>query len=177
MGLLFKGLQSFAGFREPSHISLSGKTHMKKSDIPVIAIIYAIGFWFLTMTLDLPEEAQTYPLVLITALLAVNTLYMVRQVMTWRKTRTIENDVAKTFSEFIPLQFFGVVAFCVGYLIMMDLTGYYLTTFIYLVGSMLFLNVPKLHIAITVVALAVMTYVVFTWFLKVPLPVGTLFGG
>ena len=150
---------------------------MKKSDFPVIAIIYAIGFWFLAMTLDLPEEAQTYPLVLISALLAVNTLYMVNQVLNWRKTRTVENDVAKSFSGFIPLQFFGIVAWCVGYLVLMDLTGYYLTTFVYLVGSMLFLKVPKIHITITVAALALMTYMVFTWFLKVPLPVGTLFGG
>jgi hypothetical protein len=59
----------------------------------------------------------------------------------------------------------------------MDLTGYYLTTFIYLVASMLFLKVPKLHIAITVAAMALMTFLVFTWFLKVPLPVGTVFGG
>ena len=103
---------------------------MKKSDFPVIAIIYAIGLWFLSMTLELPEEAQTYPLVLITALLSVNTLYMVRQVWSWRKTRVVENDIAKTFSTFIPVQFFGVVAWCVGYLFLVDLTGYYLTTFL-----------------------------------------------
>ena len=150
---------------------------MKKSDFPVIAIIYAIGFWFLSMTMELPEEAQTYPLVLISALLAVNTIYMVRQYLNWRQTRQIENDVAKSFGQFIPMQFFGMVAWCVGYLVLMDFTGYYLTTFVFLVGSMLFLKVPKLHIAITVSALALMTYVVFTWFLKVPLPVGTLFGG
>lgn len=150
---------------------------MKKSDFAVIAIIYAIGFWFMAMTLELPEAAQTYPMVLICALLAINTLYMVRQIMTWRKTHIIENDVAKTFQGFMPVQFFGVVAWCTGYLIMVDLTGYYLTTCIYLVGSMLFLKVPKWHIAITLGALAIMTYVVFTWFLKVPLPVGTVFGG
>ena len=150
---------------------------MKKSDFPVISIIYAIGFWFLSMTMELPEEAQTYPLVLISALLAVNTIYMVRQYLNWRQTRQIENDVAKSFGQFIPMQFFGMVAWCVGYLVLMDFTGYYLTTFVFLVGSMLFLKVPKLHIAITVAALALMTYVVFTWFLKVPLPVGTLFGG
>ena len=42
---------------------------------------------------------------------------------------------------------------------------------------MLFLKVPKLHIAITVGVMALMTFLVFTWFLKVPLPVGTVFGG
>lgn len=150
---------------------------MKKSDFAVIAIIYAIGLWFLAMTLELPEEAQTYPLVLICALLAVNSLYLIKQVHTWRQTRQIENDVAKTFEGFIPVQFFGVVIWCAGYLALVDLTGYYLTTVVYLVGSMMFLKVPKMHIAITVAALAVMTYVVFTWFLKVPLPIGTLFGG
>lgn len=150
---------------------------MKKSDFAVIAVIYAVGLAFLKMTLDLPDEAQTYPLVLITALLAVNSLYLIRQVSTWMKTRKIENDVAQTFKDFIPMQYFGVVIACVIYLVMMDFTGYYLTTLLYLVGSMLFLRVPKLHIVMTVAVLAVMTYVVFTWFLKVPLPVGTIFGG
>lgn len=150
---------------------------MKKSDFAVIAIIYGIGLWFLQMTLELPEEAQTYPLVLITALLSVNTLYMGRQIFNWRKTRLIENDIASTFKNFVPVQFFGVVVWCAGYLFLVDLTGYYLTTLIYLVGSMLFLKVPKLHIAITVAAMALMTFLVFTWFLKVPLPVGTIFGG
>ncbi len=150
---------------------------MKKSDFAVIAIIYAISFAFLKMTLELPEEAQTYPTVLITALLSVNTLYMARQVFNWRKNKLIENDIASTFKNFIPVQFFGVVAWCAGYLFLVDLTGYYLTTLIYLVGSMLFLKVPKLHIAITVAVMALMTFLVFTWFLKVPLPVGTIFGG
>lgn len=150
---------------------------MKKSDFSVVAIIYAVGFAFMWMTLELPEAAQTYPMVLIAALLVINTCYLIHQLLNYQKTRVIENDVAKTFNGFLPLQYFGVVICCVAYLLLMEVTGYYLTTLLYLVGSMLFLRVPRLHILITVVSLALMTWVVFTWFLKVPLPVGTLFGG
>lgn len=150
---------------------------MKKSDFSVVAIIYAVGFAFVWMTLELPEAAQTYPMVLIVALLVINTCYLIRQLLNYQKTRVIENDVAKTFNGFLPLQYFGVVICCVAYLLLIEVTGYYLTTLLYLVGSMLFLRVPRLHILITVVSLALMTWVVFTWFLKVPLPVGTLFGG
>lgn len=38
---------------------------MKRSDIPVVCVIYAIAIAFLIMTLQLPEAAQVYPMVLI----------------------------------------------------------------------------------------------------------------
>ncbi|EJX08322.1 hypothetical protein EVA_03569, partial [gut metagenome] len=38
---------------------------MKHSDLWVIAVIYAVSLLFFVMTVDLPPDAQTYPLGLI----------------------------------------------------------------------------------------------------------------
>lgn len=53
--------------------------------------------------------------------------------------------------------------------------GYYLTAAIYLIGTMLFLKVPKFHILLAIVALVALVYAVFSLFLQVPLPHGVLF--
>ena len=41
---------------------------MKESDLCVIAVVYGVATWFLVMTLQLPPAAQSYPLILLTAL-------------------------------------------------------------------------------------------------------------
>ena len=149
---------------------------MKKSDIPVVCIIYAIAIAFLIMTLNLPEAAQVYPMVLISALILVNTLYLIRTFLHYRQNHHIENDYPIVFSGFLPLQFFGVFVSIGLYLVLMYFCGYYLATVLYLIGSLLFLKVPMKYNLMTVVVMIVMVAVVFSYFLKVPLPAGLLFG-
>lgn len=149
---------------------------MKKSDIPVVCIIYAIAIAFLIMTLQLPEAAQVYPLVLISALISVNTLYIIRTYLLFRKNHHIENDYPIVFKGFLPLQFFGVFIAIGVYLVLMYFCGYYISTVLYLAGSLLFLKVPMKYNLMTVVVMIVMVAVVFSYFLKVPLPTGLLFG-
>lgn len=149
---------------------------MKKSDIPVVCIIYAIAIAFLIMTLNLPEAAQVYPMVLISALILVNTLYLIRTFLHYRQNHHIENDYPIVFSGFLPLQFFGVFISIGLYLVLMYFCGYYLATVLYLIGSLLFLKVPMKYNLMTVVVMIVMVAVVFSYFLKVPLPAGLLFG-
>lgn len=149
---------------------------MKKSDFGVVSVIYAIGLGFLWMTLDLPEGAQTYPLVLISALLGVNTIYLARSLLALRSSHHVEDDVSTTFKDFIPAQFIGIVIWCVSYLVLMYVVGYYLSTIIFMVGTMLYLKVKPLYIFISVVVIAAMVAAVFSSFLHVPLPTGMLFG-
>lgn len=149
---------------------------MKRSDFPVVLIIYAIGLAFLIATLQLPEAAQTYPLVLISALLFLNTLYLIRSFLSFRRAQRIENDIPVIFHGFLFKQFAGVFIWCVAYLVMMYFLGYYLSTVLFLVGSLLFMRVNILHIAMTTVVLGIMVWAVFSQFLHVPLPVGVLFG-
>lgn len=149
---------------------------MKRSDFPVVSIIYAIGFTFLIATLQLPEAAQTYPLVLITALLFLNTLYLIRSFLSFRRAQRIENDMPVIFHGFLFKQFAGVFVWCLAYLVMMYFLGYYLSTVLFLVGSLLFMRVNIMHIAMTTVVFGIMVWAVFSQFLHVPLPVGVLFG-
>ena len=52
---------------------------MKESDLCVIAVVYGVATWFLVMTLQLPPAAQSYPLILLTALYLCNTLFLGKQ--------------------------------------------------------------------------------------------------
>lgn len=148
---------------------------MKKSDFGVIGAIYAIALFFYIMTVELPPEAQTYPLGLIIALAVLNTIYLGQCVVKWMATKTIENDFAQIFKGFLPGQFLGIAVGCILFLVLMYTVGYYAAATIYLVGTMLFLKVPKLHILIVLVALVALVYAVFSLFLQVPLPHGVLF--
>lgn len=149
---------------------------MKKSDFGVVSVIYAIGLGFLFMTLDLPDAAQTYPLVLISALLSVNTFYLINSFLSYRSTQQVENDVEHAFKDLIPKQFLGVFACIIGYLALMYVAGYYLSTAVFMISTMLFLRVKPLHILISVIVIAAMVAAVFSTFLHVPLPTGILFG-
>lgn len=149
---------------------------MKKSDIPVVCIIYAIAIAFLIMTLQLPGAAQVYPMVLISALILVNTLYLIRTFLFFRQDHHVENDYPIIFKGFLSLQFFGVFISIVAYLVLMYFFGYYVSTVLYLAGSLLFLKVPMKFNVMTVVVMVIMVAVVFSYFLKVPLPEGLIFG-
>ena len=58
---------------------------MKKTDIGVVAFVYAVALFFLSMTLKLPKPAQAYPLFIIVLLLALTTLYVVQMIIGAKK--------------------------------------------------------------------------------------------
>lgn len=147
---------------------------MKKTDIGVVAFMYAICALFLTMTLRLKKAAQIYPLFIIVVLFILTVSYTVKMVRLYRGAGLV-NDVSETFSGFLGKQFFVVLASSAAYLVLMWLAGFYISSLVYLVGTLLFLKVSKKHIAITAAVMAALIYCAFTLFLKVPLPVGLLF--
>ena len=133
---------------------------MKKSDLWVVAVLYAFVAWFTALTLDFPPEAQTYPLMLLGCIAALVTLYLVLQILRWKKTGEVENDFAKSFSGFLPVQFFVSVLLVVGYLLAMHFVGYYIASVAYLVLGLLFLKVPVKHAAVTLAILMVVATLV-----------------
>lgn len=149
---------------------------MKKSDIGVVAMIYAICVFFFVMTINLKADAQTYPMSLICGLFVLNTLYLMRSIWLLRKEGgRVRNDLAEVFAGFQSRQFTVLALGCIGYMVLMYVAGFYIASVTYLVGTLLFLRVPLRHLILTVGVMALMIYVVFTLFLKVPLPVGLLF--
>lgn len=148
---------------------------MKESDLCVIAVVYGVATWFLVMTLQLPPPAQSYPLILLTALYLCNTLLLGKQLYSFFRHRLVINDFRKIFSGFLPRQFFGVLAGCLIYMAVVNYLGYYLSSVLYLLLAQFFLKVKFVPAVITCVCIMVVTYLVFSLFLHVPLPVGVLF--
>ena len=77
---------------------------MKKTDIGVVAFVYAVALFFLSMTLKLPKPAQAYPLFIIVLLLGLTTLY-VAQMVIGAKKKGVESGM-EDFKDFLPKQFF-----------------------------------------------------------------------
>lgn len=148
---------------------------MKRSDIGVLVIVYAFTLFFLAMTLELPPDAQTYPLCLVGGLLILNTLYLGQCLWKARRSTGILNDLPEVFAGFQWKQFGIVCLSSVLYMIVMELAGFYIASLLYLTGMLAYLGVPKRHVLLTVVVMAAMIYSVFSLFLKVPLPAGLLF--
>lgn len=146
---------------------------MKKTDIGVVVIMYAVCAFFYSMTVKLSEESQTYPTFTIALLFGLTTLYLV-QMLFKAKKYGVENDRSKVFDGFLPLQFFVCVGLVVLYLVMMYFVGFYISTVIFMLAVLLFLKVPVKHVIIVVVAIILLVYLAFTQFLGVKLPVGEL---
>lgn len=150
---------------------------MKISDIAVSAAVYIIATWFLIMTLALPPDAQTYPLILITALYVTNTMFIGKRFYVYFEDKLhVENDLPKLFEGFLAKQFFTVFIGCIAYLAVLNFLGYYLSSVLYLLAMQFLLKVRPIPAVISCVCMMVVTYLVFSMFLKVPLPVGSLFG-
>ena len=146
---------------------------MKKTDIGVVAFIYAVCVLFLVMTLRLPAAAQTYPLFIIILLAALTTLYVVQMVRGAKKNGVTTG--LEDFEGFLPKQFFPILAMVVLYLVVMYFAGFYIATLVFMVVCLLFLKVPKWQILLSTAVILVLVYCAFTLFLKVKLPVGLLF--
>lgn len=146
---------------------------MKKTDIGVVVVMYAICAFFYSMCVQLKEESQTYPMFTITLLFGLTTLYLFQMILNAKKNG-VESGVDEVFKDFQPKQFFFCLVCVVLYLIMIYYVGFYISTFVFMLAILLYLKVPKLHTVIAVVALNLLIYFAFTKFLGVKLPVGEL---
>lgn len=148
---------------------------MKKSDFGVITFIYLFcGFFFYQNSL-LPVEAQSYPGFLLSAIAFLNTLYLGFAFIKWKANHEIEDDIHEMLKGFIPSQFFTVLLGCGVYVVLLYTVGYYIASILYLALALYLLKVKVKWIALVIVTLLVVIYIVFSLFLKVPLPVGSLF--
>ncbi len=146
---------------------------MKKTDIGVVAFIYAVCLLFLIMTLQLPSAAQTYPMFIIILLAALTTLYVL-QMAVGAKRRGVTSGL-EDFEGFLPRQFFPVLGMVIVYLVIMYFAGFYIATLLFMAACLLFLKVPKWQILLSTGVILALVYCAFTLFLKVKLPMGLLF--
>ena len=146
---------------------------MKKTDIGVVVVMYAVCAFFYSMCVKLNADSQTYPKFTIALLFGLTTLYLVQMIVNAKK-HGVESGVDKVFNGFMVAQFFGCFGFTVLYLIVMYYFGFYVATILFMLAVLFYLKVPVLHTVIAVVAINVLVYLAFTTFLGVKLPVGTI---
>ena len=108
---------------------------MKKTDIGVVAFIYAVCLLFLVMTLRLPSAAQTYPLFIIILLFALTTLYAVQMAFAAKKSGITSG--LEDFEGFLPKQFFPILGMVVVYLVIKYFAGFYISTLLFKSSSLL----------------------------------------
>lgn len=147
---------------------------MKKTDIGVVAFMYAICALFLTMTISLKPAAQTYPLFVIGLLFILTTLYVFQMIRQFRREGGA-SGISESFAGFLPKQFFPVFVMTACYMVLMYLAGFYIATVIYMAVCLLFLKVPKIQTVLSVVVIVLLVYLAFTKFLGVRLPEGLFF--
>lgn len=146
---------------------------MKKTDIGVVGVVYAIALFFLVMTRELPKQAQAYPLFIIVLLLGLTTLYVIQMVLAAKK-HGIQSGI-EDFKGFLPKQFFPILGMMIAYLVIMYFVGFYIATLLFMVSCLLFLKVKKWQIFLSTVVILLLVYSAFTLFLGVKLPMGILF--
>ncbi len=146
---------------------------MKKSDIGVLVVMYAICAFFYSQMLQLKADSQTYPRFTILLLFGLSTLYLVQMLVNWKR-HGVQQGKDEAFLGFQPAQFFVCLSATIGYLVLMYFLGFYLSTVLFMAAVLLYLRVPYLHAGVTIVVIVALIYFAFSRFLGVRLPVGRL---
>lgn len=147
---------------------------MKKTDIGVVAFMYAICAFFYAYMTKLDATSQTYPRFTIVLLFGLTTLYLIQMILNAKK-HGVESGVEEVFEGFLIVQFFVCLALVIVYLLMMRYLGFFVATITFMVAALLYLGVPKVHSLIAVIAINLLVYFAFVQFLGVKLPAGLLF--
>ena len=147
---------------------------MQKTDIGVVAVMYAVCALFFYMNCQLKPESRTYPNFTIGLLFGLTTLYLV-QMLFKAKNHGVESGVDKVFDGFQVKQFTVCFLLVIAYLVLMYYLGFYVSTIAFMIVTLLFLRVPLKHLVISVVSVNPLCYLAFSLFLGVKMPAGLLF--
>lgn len=148
---------------------------MKKSDVGVVSLLYCFVLFFAYQTTQLPPEAQSYPGFLLAVIFVLNTLYIAFSIWKWKRKNVFQNDMEHLYDGFLPKQFFPVLIGAGIYVALIYWIGYYFASILYMGVALALLRVRAKWIAVVIVSLLIVIWLVFTLFLKVPLPGGQLF--
>ena len=147
---------------------------MKKTDIGVVAFMYAVCAFFYAYSYKLTEESKTYPMFTIALLFALTTLYLVQMILSARKFG-VESGADEVFAGFKPVQFIVSIVLTLVYFLMIKFLGFFSATIIFMFASLLYLKVHIVPAVISVLVMNLLIYFAFVRFLGVKLPSGLLF--
>ena len=147
---------------------------MKKTDIGVVAFMYAVCAFFYAYSSKLTAESKTYPMFTITLLFALTTLYLIQMIISARKFG-VESGADEVFAGFKPVQFIVSIVLTLVYFLMIKYLGFFSATIIFMFASLLYLKVHIVPAVISVLVMNLLIYFAFVRFLGVKLPSGLLF--
>ena len=147
---------------------------MKKTDIGVVAFMYAVCAFFYAYSGKLTAESKTYPMFTIALLFALTTLYLIQMIISARKFG-VESGVDEVFAGFKPVQFIVSIVLTLVYFLMIKYLGFFSATIIFMFASLLYLKVHIVPAVISVLVMNLLIYFAFVRFLGVKLPSGLLF--
>lgn len=139
---------------------------MKKYDsILSIFLLIFCGIYYLAIN-KLPEQAKQYPFFIFVLLLAFTVILLVT---TFIKK---EEEKINIFKDMQFKQFGFVLITAIAYVAIISIVGFFTSTLIYLVITLLGLKVIPKYAVITSVGFCIVVYLVFVFFLRVPVPRG-----
>lgn len=144
----------------------------KRSDLGVVAAVLAVAALFLVLTLELPKEAQVYPLFILGLLTALTLGFLGKVLVQGKRNGWIPGMEA--FRDFETKQFLIVLAATLLYLVLIRFFGFWIASACYILASLLVLKVPKWQIVPVVACILLLVYLAFTRFLGVGMPLGSL---
>ena len=147
---------------------------MKKTDIGVVAFMYAVCTFFYAYSGKLTAESKTYPMFTIALLFALTTLYLIQMIISARKFG-VESGADEVFAGFKPVQFIVSIVLTLVYFLMIKYLGFFSATIIFMFASLLYLKVHIVPAVISVLVMNLLIYFAFVKFLGVKLPSGLLF--
>ena len=147
---------------------------MKKTDIGVVAFMYAVCAFFYAYSSKLTAESKTYPMFTIALLFALTTLYLIQMIISARKFG-VESGADEVFAGFKPVQFIVSIVLTLVYFLMIKYLGFFSATIIFKIASLLYLKVHIVPAVISVLVMNLLIYFAFVRFLGVKLPSGLLF--
>ena len=146
---------------------------MKKTDIGVVAFMYAVCAFFYVYSFDLSESSKSYPIFTIVLLFGLTTLYLIQMIIAAKKYG-VESGVDKVFAGFKPKQFILSLVLTIAYFFLIKYLGFFTATTLFMIASFIYLKVPVLHSIIALVSMDLLIYLAFVLFLGVRLPAGIL---
>ena len=147
---------------------------MKKTDIGVVGVMYAVCAFFYVYSYQLTAESKKYPMFTIILLFGLTTLYLVQMILAAKKFG-VESGADEVFAGFLPAQFIVSLVLTLAYFFLIKYLGFFSATIIFMFASLLYLKVKIVPSLITVASVTLLIYFAFVVFLGVRLPKGLLF--
>ncbi|QXM07060.1 tripartite tricarboxylate transporter TctB family protein [Crassaminicella indica] len=143
---------------------------MKKNNLFLGAVMLGIALIYYMMIGKLPEEAALYPTFVALVLGFLSILFIIKTAI----SKEVEKE-KKIFDGFEVKQFIFVFSMATFYIVLIQILGYFVSTFLFLIITLCGLKANKLYALCTSVGFSIFVLILFKILLNVPLPRGFIF--